>query len=141
MDRTDIIYNLARILNCEARKNEPLSRHTTFKIGGCADTYVKVTSVSKLSAILKECEESDVDYMIIGNGSNIGGTCLHRISDESRRVIDAADIIISKGQANFETLYECGKNIYYIFMCKCALFKERFNVPMFTGMLINDKDL
>ena len=34
MDRSDIIYDLAEILNCDARKDEPLSRHTTFKIGG-----------------------------------------------------------------------------------------------------------
>ena len=71
MDKTDIIFNLAEILGCEARKYEPLSKHTTFKIGGVADTYVKVTSLSKLSTILKECRESDIDYMIIGNGSNI----------------------------------------------------------------------
>ena len=71
MDKTDIIYNLAEILGCEARKYEPLSRHTTFKIGGNADTYVKVGTLSKLSAILKECKESDIDYMILGNGSNV----------------------------------------------------------------------
>ena len=71
MDRTDIIYNLAEILNCSALKYEPLSKHTTFKIGGAADTYVRVTSLSKLSAIIKECMDSDVDFMIIGNGSNI----------------------------------------------------------------------
>ena len=40
MDRSDVIYHLAKILNCEARKDEPLSKHTTFKIGGSADTYV-----------------------------------------------------------------------------------------------------
>ena len=71
MDRTDIIYNLAEILNCSALKYEPLSKHTTFKIGGAADTYVRVSSLSKLSAIIKECRDSDVDFMIIGNGSNI----------------------------------------------------------------------
>ena len=47
MDKTDIIFNLAEILGCEARKYEPLSKHTTFKIGGVADTYVKVTSLAK----------------------------------------------------------------------------------------------
>ncbi len=31
MDKTDIIFNLAEILGCEARKYEPLSKHTTFK--------------------------------------------------------------------------------------------------------------
>ena len=49
-----------------------------------------------------------------------------------------ADIIISKGQANFETLRYCGKNIYYIFMCKCQMFADRFGVPKLSGMLLND---
>ena len=71
MDKTDIIFDLAKILGCEARKDEPLSRHTTFKIGGTADAYIKVTTLSSLSAILKECEESDIDYLILGNGSNV----------------------------------------------------------------------
>ena len=109
---------------------------------------IRVTFIVRGFPVINDATTEDAEQVglydvaeVIGNGSNIGGTCLHRISDESRRVIDAADIIISKGQANFETLYECDKNIYYIFMCKCALFKERFNVPMFTGMLINDKDL
>ena len=50
-----------------------------------------------------------------------------------------ADFIISKGQGNFETLRKCGKNIYYIFLCKCDLFANTFQVPKLTGMLINEK--
>ena len=38
MDRTEIIYNLAEIAGWEAYRNEPMSRHTSFKIGGEADT-------------------------------------------------------------------------------------------------------
>ena len=109
---------------------------------------IKVTFIVRGFPVINDATKEDAEQIglydvaeVIDNGSNIGGTCLHKISDESRRVIDAADIIISKGQANFETLYECGRNIYYIFMCKCELFKKRFNVPMFTGMLKNDKEL
>lgn len=76
---------------------------------------------------------------VIGNGSSIAGTCLRRISDEARTKIDCADVIISKGQGNFETLQKCGKNIYYIFMCKCKMFADRFQVPLYNGILINDK--
>ena len=79
MDRTDIICNLSEILNCEAKQREPLSRHTTFKIGGAADAYISVTSLSKLSTIVRECEESEIDWMVIGNGSNL------LVSDEGYR--------------------------------------------------------
>ena len=39
------------------------------------------------------------------------------------------------GLANYETLYGCGYNIFFIFMCKCMLFMDRFKVPQFTGIL------
>ena len=53
---------------------------------------------------------------VIGNGSNIAGTCLDNVSKEARNLIEQADFIISKGQGNFETLQECGLNIYYLFL-------------------------
>ena len=58
MDKSEIIFNLAEILGCEARKDEPMNKHTTFKIGGKADAYIKINTLSKLSAILKECRAS-----------------------------------------------------------------------------------
>lgn len=70
MDKA-IINNLAEILGCDVKVNEPMCRHTTFKIGGEASSYIKVSNLSKLSTIIKECHQSNVDYMIIGNGSNL----------------------------------------------------------------------
>ena len=76
---------------------------------------------------------------VIGNGSNIAGTSHDKISHDARVAIDYADMIISKGQGNYETLQKCGKNIYYIFMCKCKMFTEKFRVPLYQGILINDR--
>lgn len=72
------------------------------------------------------------------NGSNIAGTCIDKISNEAKSIIDSADIIIAKGQGNFETMCYCKKNVYYLFLCKCQLFADRHNVPRFTPMLLND---
>ena len=92
---------------------------------------------------LKEAKQVGLDELakVIDNGNNIPGTWLDEISDEARKEIEEADFVISKGQGNFETLQQCGKNIYYIFMCKCDMFANRFQVPKFSGMLINDKNL
>ena len=76
---------------------------------------------------------------VISNGTDIAGTWLEEISPEAKAVWETADVVISKGQGNFETLRKCGKNVYYIFLCKCDLFANTFQVPKLTGMLINEK--
>ena len=78
---------------------------------------------------------------ITDSGCNIAGTSLEEISDEAKCVIESADIIIAKGQGNFETLHQCGKNIFYIFMCKCEMFMKRFSLPRFTGVLVHEENI
>jgi len=78
---------------------------------------------------------------VMGNGSTIAGTCLEDVSEEALKVIQNADVILSKGQGNFETLYGCNLNVYYLFMCKCTLFANRFQKKLYEGMLINDKSV
>ncbi len=77
---------------------------------------------------------------VVGNGNNIMGTWLPETSGEAWSLLKEADVMIAKGQANFETLRCCGLNIYYLFLCKCELFAEMFQVPRLSGMLINDRD-
>ncbi len=76
---------------------------------------------------------------VLDNGTDIAGTCIEKLSDEARDLVQNADIIISKGQGNFETLNNCNLNVYYLFLCKCDLFSERFGVPKLTGMFLNDR--
>ncbi|NCB36811.1 MAG: DUF89 family protein, partial [Clostridia bacterium] len=78
---------------------------------------------------------------VLGNGSALAGTLWSEISEEARTLLSGADLIISKGQANFETLSGCGLNVYYLFLCKCDYFTRRFQVPRLTGMLVNERRL
>ena len=48
---------------------------------------------------------------VIGNGTRIAGTSLNRISREAKEIIGRADVIIAKGQGNYETLSGCGLNV------------------------------
>ena len=50
MSKAEIIYNMAELSGCEAYKDEPMSRHTSFKIGGNAEAYIKVNNISQLKA-------------------------------------------------------------------------------------------
>ncbi len=92
-------------------------------------------------ATLSDAEQTGLNKQVkvIDNGSSVAGTCMDLISEKAHLAIDSADIIIAKGQGNFETLQKCGLNVYYIFMCKCKMFANRFNVPLYSGILINDK--
>lgn len=51
--------------------DEPMNRHTTFKIGGCADYFAVPSSETEISDIIKLCREENVEYTVIGNGSNL----------------------------------------------------------------------
>lgn len=50
---------------------EPMSRHTTFRIGGPADYFLMPSTYEEIGAILKICKEADMPYFILGNGSNL----------------------------------------------------------------------
>ena len=116
MNKSEIIFNLAEILGCEARRNEPMSKHTSFKIGGNADVYIKVNNLSKLSTILKECQASDVDYMILGNGSNL------LVSDEGiRGAVIRLDGDFRKITLLDDTTIFCGAGATLAYLCKFAL--------------------
>lgn len=80
----------------------------------------------------------DVAQRVIGNGNGVAGTVLHRLSPEAAEAVARADVLIAKGQGNYETLCGCGLNLFYIFMCKCPLFVERFGVPLYGGVLAHE---
>ena len=51
--------------------NEPMSRHTTFRIGGNADVLVKATSVAQLQKLLGLLKKENLPFYVIGKGSNL----------------------------------------------------------------------
>lgn len=53
------------------KTDEPMSVHTSFKIGGPADRFVEVKTVSELQAVLNAVSDGNVPYFILGNGSNL----------------------------------------------------------------------
>lgn len=51
--------------------DEPMSRHTTFRIGGNADYFVKPGNADEVAAVIAVCREYSIPYFILGNGSNL----------------------------------------------------------------------
>jgi UDP-N-acetylenolpyruvoylglucosamine reductase len=53
------------------RRDEPLAKRTTLRVGGPADIYVEPASEEDLAAILKFCGEHDIKFFVLGRGSNL----------------------------------------------------------------------
>ena len=51
--------------------NEPMKNHTSFKIGGPAECYIKVSKIEEIENVLKIANKNKIPIHIIGNGSNI----------------------------------------------------------------------
>ena len=51
--------------------DEPMSKHTSFKVGGKADIFVKVYSVEEIKSVLKIASENGVPLFVLGNGTNL----------------------------------------------------------------------
>jgi uncharacterized protein with ATP-grasp and redox domains len=72
---------------------------------------------------------------IIDTGLDAPGTILHRsdgrvCSDAFRRVYDEAELIIAKGQANYETLSEEGSRVFFLLQVKCPIIARDVGVPV-----------
>lgn len=61
----------SNIYNISYLKNEPLSNHCTFKVGGNAKHFIFAHSIESLLEVLEKCKQYSINHKIIGGGSNI----------------------------------------------------------------------
>ena len=80
----------------------------------------------------------DQEAILLSNGYSVPGTVPDMLPPETAEAFSEADVILAKGQGNYETLSGCGRKIYYLFLCKCELFVRKFQVPPLTGMFIEE---
>lgn len=50
---------------------EPMKRHTTFRIGGPAEVFVMPKTIEQVKTAVRICREEDLDWFVLGNGSNL----------------------------------------------------------------------
>lgn len=68
----NVIEKFNNLLGEERVKvNEPMKRHTTFRIGGPADYFLMPSSEKELKGIIEICKSEELPYFILGNGSNL----------------------------------------------------------------------
>ena len=70
--KSNILSNLVNIVGDEnVIENEPMSKHTSFKIGGNADFFTTPRTTEQIKEIITYCVKNAIPYFVIGNGSNL----------------------------------------------------------------------
>ena len=101
---------------CACSADEPMSRHTSFRIGGPADLFVTVHDEKQLCACLHLCREREIPYFLLGNGSNL------LVSDDG-----IAGVVIQLGGSFCEVYFAqedtlvCGAGAKLTAVCLAAL--------------------
>ena len=105
-----------------------------------------VRAMVRGEAVLNDATAEDAHYIgldtaaeIISSGEAIAGTIYEMLPDNAKEILDNSDVILAKGQGNYESMSGQGRHVFYEFLCKCDLFTTRFNVPKLTGMFIEEK--
>lgn len=78
---------------------------------------------------------------VIESGSKIAGTNLKQCTREFLDLFENADVVISKGQGNYETLMDVNRPIYFLFKVKCEAISRRAGLPVGASVLyFNNKN-
>ena len=81
-EREELAWQMRQIVGEDnVLADEPMSRHTTFEVGGPADLFVIPESTEEVREVIAACREAQVDYFVLGNGSDL------LVSDEGYRGI------------------------------------------------------
>jgi damage-control phosphatase, subfamily I len=80
---------------------------------------------------------------IVSNGTDAPGTVLSLCSEEFKKIYNSADMIISKGQGNFESLSSKTRPVFFLFMVKCPVVAKESGCSMGEIVLLynSKKDL
>ncbi len=102
----------------------------------------KVTVVVKGKPIINDATMEDAKFAgltekvkVIDNGSDGPGTILKSCSEEFRQRFSQADLIIAKGQGNYETLNDIDKNIFFLLKAKCPVIAKHLDCEIGTVIL------
>ena len=71
MNKIETLKRVAENAGCLVLKDEPMSRHTTFQIGGPADLFIAVKDIIALKDIVRAAGSLGVRLLPLGNGSNV----------------------------------------------------------------------
>lgn len=106
---------------------------------------LKITFCVRGMPAYNDATEEDFDFMgipypVISNGSDIAGTDMKYVNQQTLNALNSSDIILSKGMGNTETLYGEGLPVYFAFLIKCKRLEQVFGKPHMTPMFIKEPE-
>lgn len=89
-------------------------------------------------ATMKEALQAGLDSVakLVDNGSSAPATVLDDCSGEFLRVFRRADLVIAKGQGNYESLSSCRREVHFLFRVKCRLVAHHSGFPLGSLALV-----
>lgn len=102
-------------------------------------TFCVRGEITQNDATREDAEAVGIPFPVIDNGNGVAGTQIDLLSEEAAQALREADVILAKGMGNTETMFGCGYNVYYAFLVKCQKFIRLFGRPMFTPMLVKER--
>lgn len=115
MSNLQLIKDSAEKFGYNYIENEPLSKHTSFKIGGNAELFVTVFDEEQLKAMISICNENDIELFILGKGSNL------LISDNGMKGVVLTLDGVFKDISVEENIIKCGAGVNLAKLCTTAL--------------------
>ncbi len=103
--------------------------------------------IVKSAPIINDVTLDDAEYVkmdevcnVRENGSSLIGTQLDDIDKELKEfLLNKKVLVISKGQGNFETLYDTGVDVYFILKAKCEVIAKMFNTKIGNSIFYHQK--
>lgn len=93
-----------------------MKNHTSFRIGGAAKLFIEPKNEKELSGVLKKCRESKIEYIVIGNGSNL------LVSDDGiRKAVIKLSGNFERIELLDETTVKAGAGASLAALCRFAL--------------------
>ena len=77
---------------------------------------------------------------VIETGSTMAGTILYTVDEDFLKELKNSDLIIAKGQANYETLSEESLPIFFLLKIKCAPIARSIGYPIGTNIILKSKN-
>jgi len=108
--------------------------------------YEKICYCVRGGPVLNDTIQADAEtaglstlVKVIDSGTDLPGIIPAECSNTFNRYFDRADLVIAKGQGNYETLDECSRNIFFLFRVKCPAVAKLSGLPVGSTAVVQNR--